>query len=145
MLDLINPRMQGTAFATGVLLHILLYRRGEWDRAVPTLFLAYVLTQLSILNILVYEYSEEFTLPALLAVACLTISHTLGILGSMMIYRVFFHRLRSFPGPFWACISSFYVSRLSADLRLFGEVDALHNKYGDFIRLGALSTRTNFI
>jgi len=56
--------------------------------------------------------------------------------GSMLIYRVFFHRLNRFPGPFLARLSNFSATGLSSkDLHLYEEVQKLHKKYGDVVQL----------
>jgi cytochrome P450 len=59
------------------------------------------------------------------------------ILLSMTIYRAFFHRLRSFPGPFLARISKFYgVSLASKKFQYYWEAQRLHEEYGDYVRTG---------
>lgn len=57
----------------------------------------------------------------------------------MVIYRAFFHRIRHFPGPFWAGVSRFYAFGLAAkNLQYNVELQKLHEEYGDFIRTGML-------
>ncbi|KAL5337622.1 cytochrome P450 [Aspergillus crustosus] len=51
----------------------------------------------------------------------------------MLFYRAFWHRLSSFPGPFWARLTNLYVTALSAKrLRLYEEIQKLHQQYGDY-------------
>jgi cytochrome P450 len=60
-----------------------------------------------------------------------------GLFSSMLIYRAFFHRLRHYPGPFLAKLSTFYITARSVKkLHLFEEVQKLHAQYGDYVRLG---------
>ncbi|KAF4545568.1 Cytochrome P450 [Lasiodiplodia theobromae] len=55
----------------------------------------------------------------------------------MATYRLFFHRLRKFPGPFGAKLSRFYVTLTSAKkVQYHEEIKKWHEKYGDFIRTG---------
>jgi hypothetical protein len=59
------------------------------------------------------------------------------ILTSIIIYRAFFHRLRHYPGPFMARITNFYnVAITTPKVRYFIEVEKIHKKYGDYVRLG---------
>ncbi|KAJ5654227.1 hypothetical protein N7490_001230 [Penicillium lividum] len=63
----------------------------------------------------------------------------LGALGaSMVVYRLSFHRLRHFPGPFAAKISRFAVvpDVQKSGLKYHQELEKLHNQYGDFVRTG---------
>ncbi|EKG20298.1 Cytochrome P450 [Macrophomina phaseolina MS6] len=55
----------------------------------------------------------------------------------MAVYRVFFHRLRHFPGPFGAKLSRFYSAYLAGkDIKYYKEIEKMHRKYGDFVRTG---------
>ena len=57
---------------------------------------------------------------------------------SMITYRLFFHRLNNFPGPFPAKVTRFsamYDAHTSG-LRYHQQLDRLHQKYGDFVRVG---------
>ncbi|GME37966.1 cytochrome p450 [Neofusicoccum parvum] len=53
-----------------------------------------------------------------------------------IVYRLFFHRLRKFPGPVGAKISKFYSLWLSRNIQYHFEVEKLHKKYGDVVRTG---------
>ncbi|KAF4307737.1 Cytochrome P450 [Botryosphaeria dothidea] len=59
-----------------------------------------------------------------------------GLYASILVRRLL--RLRSFPGPFLAKFSQFYALSLSVRSRnqFHLEVDALHRRYGDFVRVG---------
>lgn len=60
-----------------------------------------------------------------------------GFFASTLIYRVFFHRLHRFPGPFLAKVSRFHALRIAAaTLQSHVEADKAHEKYGDFVRVG---------
>ncbi|KAI2613387.1 putative benzoate 4-monooxygenase cytochrome P450 [Hypoxylon sp. NC1633] len=64
-------------------------------------------------------------------------SFNTGLLCSMIIYRLFFHRLRKFPGPIDLKISRFFSAlRASKELMYYKELIKLHEEYGDFIRTG---------
>lgn len=61
-----------------------------------------------------------------------------GLSASMIIYRLFFHRLRNFPGPWGAKVSRFYTFGLikRSNLKYHLELEKLHRKYGDYVRTG---------
>lgn len=59
-----------------------------------------------------------------------------GLWTSMLIYRAFFHRLRSFPGPSALKLSKFAHFAQLGHLDNYKRLDAWHEKYGDFVRTG---------
>ncbi|KAI1762475.1 cytochrome P450 [Hypoxylon sp. FL1150] len=60
-----------------------------------------------------------------------------GLFSSMVIYRLFFHRLRKFPGPLGSKVSRvFDALRAAKHVRYNKELVQLHAEYGDFIRTG---------
>jgi hypothetical protein len=120
--------------ATGVALHHLLFRYGEWDNSAPVIFGSYlvvfaVLNALKSIGLVVgFQDSNVYYL-----LAC----HLLGLFSSIIVYRVSFHRLRKFPGPTLAGVTSWYANVLSAKkLHNFEVVDKLHRQYGDYVRVG---------
>lgn len=62
-----------------------------------------------------------------------------ALFTSIIIYRVFFHRLRRFPGPFWARFSKFYGIYLARNWKMHEEHDLMLKKYGDLVRIGEKS------
>lgn len=118
--------------SSGVLTHSLIFRHGEWDVASPRIVLVYLSTLLvTLLAVTPFSYESFKEITAYFG------CHIAGIYGSMLIYRAYFHRLDKFPGPFWARLTNFYITMLSARrLQLYQEVQKLHEKYGDYVRLG---------
>lgn len=55
---------------------------------------------------------------------------------SITVYRLFFHRLRRFPGPFGARVTKFYNSWHYIGGRNYQNLDKLHEKYGRVVRTG---------
>ncbi|CAG8013031.1 unnamed protein product [Penicillium salamii] len=123
---------------SGVSLHTLLYRYGDWDTKSPTLVLAYLLAMLTGTIGLQYSSSVQNLWRGSLAdIWRLFAYHLMGVYMSMLIYRAFFHRLVRFPGPILACLSNFYITRLAAKkLLLHEEIHDLHAQFGDYVRLG---------
>jgi hypothetical protein len=134
-----------SAFASGATAHLLLYRHGEWDVKSLGIFQSYglLLIALSVLErMTVLETLLDTAMPTNWAFRALGY-HILGLYSSMLFYRAFWHRLSSFPGPFLARLSNFYVTGLSAKkFQLYEEVEKLHQKHGDYVRLGTFTPRS---
>lgn len=62
-----------------------------------------------------------------------------ALFTSIIVYRVFFHRLRHFPGPFWARVSKVYGIYLARNWKMHEEHDKILKKYGDLVRIGEKS------
>lgn len=66
-----------------------------------------------------------------------------GLASSIAAYRLIFHRLRTFPGPWGAKLSRFYAVNLaSGGLQYHLELRKLHEQYGDFVRTGESTSAT---
>ncbi|KAH8902894.1 cytochrome P450 3A24 [Coniochaeta sp. PMI_546] len=65
-------------------------------------------------------------------------SYLAGVFTSISIYRVFFHRLSRFPGPFPAKVSKLYSTWKARHLNAHNDVMAMHEKYGDIVRSGPM-------
>lgn len=131
------------SLASGFLIHVSVFKHGEWDTSSPAIVLCYLgaglggalwLTSRSLaatsggLNITPTEY------------LLLVTTHIVGLFLSIAIYRVYLHRLSEFRGPFIARLSNFYLTWLSAKkLQLHEEIDVLHSRYGDYVRTGDVS------
>ncbi|KAK0660783.1 Tryprostatin B 6-hydroxylase [Cercophora samala] len=118
------------AALSGVAIHLGLFIRGEWHVHSPDILCTYgALVAVSTLAGIVYETS--------LAGQALAF-HLLGLTASIVIYRIFFHRLTraGFPGPFWARFTKLghvWYSRHSKNNLYLHELNA---KYGDVVRTG---------
>jgi len=55
---------------------------------------------------------------------------------SISLYRTFFHRLRHFPGPVTASLTRFWAFYTVNTGKYFKTVKELHEKHGDFVRVG---------
>lgn len=61
---------------------------------------------------------------------------TFGVLASIGIYRLFFHRLRHFPGPRSWALSKFALMTTDVKGLRPRALEAAHQKYGDVVRTG---------
>jgi hypothetical protein len=125
-----------TSFLLGVLVHLGLFIREEWHLRAP----AILLVHLSSIGCGTFLYSILWglnsTLSGLLLTLSLFCSYSLGLFGSIGIYRMFFHRLRHFPGPRLAALTKLWHVYQCRDSRNHLLLDSLYKKYGSFVRTG---------
>jgi hypothetical protein len=126
-----------TAAAMGVLSHIATLDV-VWDFKIWLLLKSYAtgLGALLLAFVIALGYG---TLSAMAMTIYVAASFNIGVISSMVIYRLLFHRLRKFPGPFWAKISRFYAVYISKKrLQYFLDLQGLHRTYGDVVRTGRI-------
>lgn len=128
-------------FAAGTLSGLSIHRgcfiHGEWHVQAPNIVRCYG----SVLLFLVVGKVYYHALPPLVWFDGLLLgflAHLVSLLSSIMIYRVFFHRLtrEGFPGPLAARITKLWHVWQARDSRNHLVLDRLHAKYGDFVRTG---------
>ncbi|KAK9422223.1 putative Tryprostatin B 6-hydroxylase [Seiridium unicorne] len=115
----------------GVVVHLGVFITGEWHLRV-----AGVVTIHSLVLVLMTFWSSEPIPKALLFIFILFSSYLLGLFGSITVYRLFFHRLRRFPGPRLAALTKLWHVYQCRDSRNHMVLDALHKQYGTFVRTG---------
>lgn len=128
----------GVSLLLGVVSHLTI-RPFEIDGKGWPIFFSYV----GILLALLYSYvaSAGFSVfDAWLRTTLVANAFNVGLAGSILLYRAFFHRLHKFPGPFLAKLSRFYaMSSAAENLQANIVTQKLHAKYGDFVRVGKLN------
>ncbi|BCS24988.1 cytochrome P450 [Aspergillus puulaauensis] len=135
----LTPTILATASLTGVALHLLFFKHVEVDKRPASTAASFVAAYFLLANALPRISSEyagfawSYTV-ALLAWASLVLS----LWTSILVYRAFFHPLKSFPGPFGARLSKLWSLNkvLETNIRWYRTLDALHQQYGDFVRTG---------
>ncbi|KAL5042261.1 hypothetical protein BDW71DRAFT_200739 [Aspergillus fruticulosus] len=123
-MNALPPPLIGAIF--GIAIHHGLFRRNEWHTQAPHIFLFHTISFLFCLTLTVISTT---------AIQLIT-GYVLGLLSSIGLYRAFFHRLNSFPGPFLARTTKLWhlwKSRSSQNHFLLAE---LQKQYGDFVRTG---------
>ena len=125
-----------TATAAGLATHNALFIRGEWHLQAPHIITARLLLPFLVLALELLAWPDNVVL-ALKESAGIVICYGSAILSSIVIYRIFFHRLRGFSGPPLAKISNlWHVSKIcEGQNHLF--LESIRHKYGDFVRTGA--------
>ena len=131
-------RSEAVSFFLGIVIHLCLFRRGEWDLAVVSICKIYMLTFLLLLSLFIITDSDVSLMSGVENVRrtwALLLAHGLGLGVSITGYRYWFHRLRDFPGPALAGISSFYMVGLGIRYHQSETLQDYHRKYGDFVRI----------
>lgn len=123
------------AAAAGICSHTFLYIKGEWHLVAPRLLRAYLVLSVLMLGLqgTYHHYNVQATITDTMMVIG---TYAIALFISMTIYRVFFHRLRKFPGPFLASVTKLWhvFHTLSSQNHVL--LNYLHDKYGDFVRTG---------
>ncbi|KXX73522.1 Tryprostatin B 6-hydroxylase [Madurella mycetomatis] len=117
-------------FLSGVAVHQSLFIRGEWHYLAPNIACCYGLLAAgsTLVRIL---FDDPVTGQALAF-------HVLGLAVSVLVYRLFFHRLNrtEFPGPWCARLSKLGHVWQCRDSKNHLYLHRLNAKYGDFVRTG---------
>ncbi|PKX89091.1 cytochrome P450 [Aspergillus novofumigatus IBT 16806] len=134
------------AFVTGVGLHYLVFRHGEWDLETPSVLRCFMVAEVLLLLQMVIQsklddHVDSFSATIIIQVTCGLLA---GLWFSLLTYRGVFHRLRAFPGPFCARFSTLYQTYLMANHPdSFNVVQGMHKRYGDYVRLGPCEISIN--
>ena len=123
----------------GVLAHLCLFIHGEWHlQAAPILLLHIALYILTVSGFTRIEGSSLQV--ASLLTSVLFGSYVISLFASIITYRLFFHRLRGFPGPILAGSTKLWHAWKGRRAQNHLLLDRLYRNYGeDFIRTGKLS------
>ncbi|KAI0543533.1 cytochrome P450 [Xylaria curta] len=120
----------------GALSHLMIYIRKEWHMMAPYLVWIYFCIAFLLFESIYICFPGYDLRTSLQYAAAYVISYCAGLFTSVLVYRRYFHRLRSFPGPWQATISKlWHVWKCrGGQNHLF--IDELHHKYGSVFRTG---------
>lgn len=124
-----------TPLLAGVTVHLSV-RPFEIDLHTPKFIFAYLIA-VTALILDSHLFRGQIVAESLLRTTVIATSFNIGLFGSILIYRAFFHRLHHFPGPLLAKLTRFHalkISVLTSQKHL--TIDNAHNEYGDFVRVG---------
>lgn len=125
------------AIGAGAISYLGIFSRGEWDDKAPVLFEGTILIFLSLFAVNWAHVSfleEAWSITFAMAIAY---GATIALL--MSIYRLFFHRLRTFPGPLLAGVSKLWHVSQVLDSKNHQFLLRMQCGYGDFVRTGSLA------
>lgn len=122
----------------GVLAHLGLFIRGEWHLRAPGVVVFHAVFAVLAWGALTWERPET-RLHALGTVIELLSCYMIGLFSSITIYRLFFHRLRHFPGPRLAAVSKLWHVFKCRDSRNHLVLESMNQQYGSFVRTGKLA------
>ncbi|KAK0744971.1 cytochrome P450 [Apiosordaria backusii] len=97
----------------------------------PTIFRVY-----SLLTTLIFIISHHYQPNPFQTAFLISTSYSLGLFTSITIYRLYFHRLRAFPGPKLAAITKFWHVWQCRHGKNHLVIEELRQKYGNIIRTG---------
>lgn len=109
--------------ALGLAIHQGLFIHGEWHVEAPQI-VAYHLVYIAALSLMLTDAHWIVT------------GYLLAMFSSIVIYRIFFHRLKNFPGPLWARITKLWHAWKARHRQNYLLLTKLHHEYGDFVRTG---------
>lgn len=125
--------------ALGLLSHLAFFIRGEHHRRAPFLFRLYLSVGGAIFLSAIFIQGHNVKTAAVTSLLLIS-SYATPLFTSMVVYRVCFHRLRSFPGPPLAKVSKFWHVFKVLDSRQYLLLDSLREQYGDYVRTGTCTT-----
>lgn len=115
--------------------HLGYFIQGEHHIQAPNIFRLYLV--LTCLVFFVEAYCERQDVQTTVLMATSVVScYSIGLFSSLLIYRVFFHRLHRFPGPRLAKVSKLWNVVKASKSTNFRLMEDLHDRYGDFVRTG---------
>ncbi|CAK3772144.1 Tryprostatin B 6-hydroxylase [Lecanosticta acicola] len=126
------------AFAAGVASHLFYFRIGE-HHMLPIVYIQlFVILNIASAAALVTSQGLSFS-SAVAAVSSLSALWLLGVYTSLVTYRLFFHPLRNFPGPWQARIGDLWFSTRLSKGDGHVQLTDFHRRYGRYVRIGSNS------
>jgi hypothetical protein len=129
----------GTLASLGVVLgvgsHLGYFIHGEHHLQAVRLFILLVTSPLAIFMFIIRFDEHTSFIIATQKTATAVVSYLLSLAASILIYRIYFHPLRRFPGPFTAKLTKIgHALRLLQRSDNYAQTDCLHKRYGDIVR-----------
>ncbi len=119
----------------GVASHLGYFIHGEHHMQSTQILAFFLLAPLILFITASRQTFNKSYLEASKITAVATGSYLAALSTSILTYRVFFHPLRNFPGPFTAKLSKVaHFLRIAKNSRNFILADEMLEKYGEFVR-----------
>lgn len=128
--------IHGVVVAVGVTSYLGYFHRGEHHLyGIRYIQIFSLFCTISTTVLVVFNHTP--ILQACASVFSLVACYLAGVYTSLLAYRVFISPLNRFPGPYGARISSLWLSAQLTNHDAYKKVLSLHQKYGDFVRVGS--------
>ncbi|GLA32837.1 cytochrome P450 [Aspergillus phoenicis ATCC 13157] len=124
-----------TAALVGVFSHLTYFRRGEHQLYGTTYTQVFGVLNATAVAYLHVSWGIAWQ-EALVTVSLHAASYLLGIFSSLLLYRLAFHPLGAFPGPWPARISDLWLCSQMKNNNRHIKLTELHEKYGPYVRIG---------
>ncbi|THC90909.1 hypothetical protein EYZ11_009626 [Aspergillus tanneri] len=121
-------------FLAGILSHTAYFVHGE-HHLYAVRYLSVFILVFSALTLWIYSHGQSLKL-SLNQATGIGLEYFLGLYSSLVLYRIFFHRLNRFPGPFAARISGLWLSWRFRRRDGCFQLQKLHDRYGPIVRIG---------
>lgn len=133
--DLDYSRFFLLASVAGIASHLAYFIHGEHHMQSLQYLLAIVFSpSISFIAILSSSITSSY-ITALKLTAVIFVSFFTSLISSILVYRIFFHPLRHFSGPFCAKASKLtHVWRLIGTSDNYLQVHELHERFGEIVR-----------
>ena len=118
----------------GLVAHHGAFIRGEWHLAAPRVVISHFV--LAFLLWFIIAIRCESIVVASQIYLLLLASYLGGLFSSIAIYRLFFHKLSSFPGPRWAALTKLWHVYKCQSLQNYQVLHDAYLQYGEFVRTG---------
>lgn len=125
------------AATCGLLSHIFYFIHGERHTNAIAIVKTYILLPPASVAALYYGLHLDIAF-AFRLVATVVGAFTCSLWTSILVYRIFFHRLNKFPGPRLARLSKFYHASQLLGFDNYRVLARWHDRYGDIVRIGEL-------
>lgn len=119
----------------GIISHLAYFIHGEHHRQAFRYFIAFLtFPVIATATQVIFGLSVA---SAIRQTAVFYATYLTGIYSSLFVYRAFFHRLHSFPGPFGAKTSKlWHVWKVAPNIDNYKHLARMHAKYGTVVRTG---------
>ncbi|KAI0965089.1 cytochrome P450 [Xylaria arbuscula] len=131
-----EPTTTFIALTAGVTSHLAFFRIGEHHLHSIRYPLGAILA-FSACTAIHYQFFDLSIHAAVVRTLAIATSYFGGLYSSLVIYRLFFHPLSGFSGPFGCKISSAWFATYLTRFDAFRQLEKLHQKHGNFLRIGS--------
>ena len=127
--------LAAVAATCGLLSHLFYFIHGERHTNALAIVKTYLLLPPASVAALYYALHLDLGY-AFRLVSTTVAAFTLSLWTSILVHRVFFHRLNKFPGPPLAKLSKFYHALSLLGFDNYRVLAKWHDRYGDIVRTG---------